>query len=396
MSKVWTIYRKELLDILRDRRTIISMVVIPIVLFPAMTIGFSALVSMQLKKSQAEIQKISVDGAENFPELLDRLEKAKELEVAPSTDYRLAITQKKLSAAIVIPDSADLKIQSGDSAEIDVYFDAAEVKSEFAKDKVLKILSEFADSIIAKRLETLGAKPEMLRPLPIKSHNIASEEKMSGFVLAIFLPYMIIILTMIGATYPAIDLTAGEKERGTLETILASPASRFDIAAGKFLTIFTASIITALLSVTSLTATIGLGIASFAEMGQSPIAFRMQPLAFVVLVILMIPVSCLFSSVLMTISLFAKSYKEAQSYITPAMFVVILPAMVSFIPGVELDFKLSIVPIVNVSLVAKEALMGNFRWGYLVSVFLSTALLASIAVFVAKRQFEREEVLFRI
>ena len=78
MSKVWTIYRKELLDILRDRRTIISMVVIPIVLFPAMTIGFSALVSMQLKKSQAEIQKISVDGAENFPELLDRLEKAKE------------------------------------------------------------------------------------------------------------------------------------------------------------------------------------------------------------------------------------------------------------------------------------------------------------------------------
>ncbi|MBD3169358.1 MAG: ABC transporter permease subunit, partial [candidate division Zixibacteria bacterium] len=284
---------------------------------------------------------------------------------------------------------------AGDSSVVKIYYDGAEIKSEFTRNRLRGKVNSFSDSVVGLRLADLGATPEILTPLPVETENVASEQKMSGFLLSMFLPYMIIILTMVGATYPAIDLTAGEKERGTLETILASPASRTDIAIGKFLTVFTTSLVTAMLAVTSLTLTAAGGLGAMANF-SSEVSFQVEPLTFLVLLMLMIPVACLFSSVLLTLSLFAKSYKEAQSYITPLMFVIILPAMVTFTPGIELNTKLALIPVVNVSLVAKEALLGTFNWGYIGIVFFSTAVLAAVALFIAKRQFDREEVLFRI
>ncbi len=395
MNKVKTIYKKEFLDVLRDRRTLISMIVVPLLLIPLMTVGMSTIVGSQLKKTKAETHKIAIEGADNYPRLSEYIASTDGLEVVSVDDYKSAIADKSLGAAVVIPESAATAVEMGDSAVVKIYYDAAEIKSQFARNRITKSIAAFKDSVVSERLKVLGADVHILNPISVRTENVASEEKMSGYALAIFLPYIIIILTMVGAMYPAIDLTAGEKERGTLETILASPASRMEIAAGKFLTIFTASMITALISLISLTLTAKIGMANF-EAGSSDIAFKIQPLSFIVLLLLMLPISCLFSATLMTISLFAKSYKEAQSYLTPAMMVVIIPSMISFVPGIELNFKLALVPIVNISLVAKEALMGNIQWGYIGLVFLSTAVLASLSVFIAKRQFDREEVLFRI
>jgi sodium transport system permease protein len=109
----------------------------------------------------------------------------------------------------------------------------------------------------------------------------------------------------------------------------------------------------------------------------------------------MLPLAALFSSALLSIALFAKSYKEAQSYVSPLMFVVILPAMVTFIPGIELNWALAFVPIVNVSLAAREVLVGTFHWAQIGLIFVSTFIYASFSIFVTKRLFEKEDVLFR-
>ncbi|MCP4631593.1 MAG: ABC transporter permease [candidate division Zixibacteria bacterium] len=394
MNRIIIVYKKELLDVVRDRRTIISMIVLPILLFPLLTMGFGSIVGQQIEKTKSEIHKIAVEGYENYPELANIFTGDSGLQIVETDDLRKSIGSKEIQAAIRIPEFAGINIDTGESAILEIYFDAAEIKSEFTLDRIKDLLRIFEDSIVAYRLSELGTDVKLLNPIKIDTENVASEEKMSGYVLAIFLPYVIILLTMIGATYPAIDLTAGEKERGTLETILTSPASRLDIALGKFLTVFTTSIITAFLSVTSLTVTASLGFASSPGLAQE-ISFSIQPESILVLILLMIPSAALFASVLMTVALFAKSYKEAQSYITPLMFMVILPAMVSLIPGIELNILLALVPVVNISLIAKEALMGNFNWIYLLIVILSTSVLASFSIFIAKRQFEREEVLFR-
>ncbi len=396
MKKIFIVYRKEMLDMLRDRRTIISMVIVPLLLFPIMTMGIGSVISSQIEKTQAEIHTIAIRGGEFYPELADYLKNSRVLRIVKVDDYQNAIKEKRINAAIEFSSDAQDTVESGGSASVKVYYDAAEIKSEFARDKIYRLLGEFEDSIAARRLNEIGGDLGLLDPLITESTNLASREKMSGMMLSTFLPYMIIILSMVGAMYPAIDLTAGEKERGTMETILASPASRLEISIGKFLTVFTTSFVTALLSITSLTATTGLGMAGFNQMSATPLAFKVNIFSFLILIVLMIPVACLFSSVLMTLSLFAKSYKEAQSYITPAMFVVILPAMVSFVPGIEFSSRLGFIPIINVSLVAKEILMGEIYWNHIAVVFISTGILAAFAIFVAKKQFEREEVLFRI
>ena len=200
---------------------------------------------------------------------------------------------------------------------------------------------------------------------------------------------------MTGAMYPAIDLTAGEKERGTMETILSSPVSRLDLVLGKFLLVFSASLTTAILSVTSM------GI-SFAYMGRSVTTNSGNHLDMhlgltsVIAVFLMgLPLSILFSAALMTIALFAKTYKEAQSYLTPMTFLVVIPAVAAVMPGVELTPKLALIPILNTSLICKEIITGTYHWGPIAIIFASTCVYAAAAIFIAVKTFQRESVLFR-
>ncbi|KPL01753.1 MAG: hypothetical protein AMJ73_09985 [candidate division Zixibacteria bacterium SM1_73] len=360
LGKVKTIYLKEMLDTLRDRRTLISMILIPIILFPVLMFGMSAVVVMMIKKTEAEVTRIVIIGKE------------------------------------FAPDDFENKIREQDSTEAIIYYDAAELKSEFTSEKLEDRLEDYQDSVVAARLRERQIDQSLLHPIKVSKRNLAPKEKMGGFMLARFLPYIIVILAMSGAMYPAIDLTAGEKERGTLETILVTPVSRLDIATGKFLTVLTASVITIILSTTSMSLTASFG---FAKIGQfaseQQIQFSIKPLSILLLLALMFPIACLFSSALLSVALFAKSYKEAQSYITPLMFVVILPAMISFLPGFELDWRLVFIPIVNISIAAKEVLLGTYKWGFILLIFISTFIYAGFSIFVTKRLFEKEEVLFR-
>jgi len=381
---------------LRDRRTLYSMILIPIILFPILMFGMSAVMVMMVKKTEAEITKIVIIGKEFAPDFVSLIDTAKAFEIVEESDFESALKEKRISAALEFPADFERKIKAEDSTEAIIYYDAAELKSDMTSDKLRDRLKDYQDSVVAARLKQRQIDKSLLYPIKISKKNLAPKEKMGGFMLAMFLPYMIIILAMTGAMYPAIDLTAGEKERGTLETILVTPVSRLDIATGKFLTVLTASLITIILATTSMSLTASFG---FAKMGQfaseQQTQFSISPLSIILLLVLMFPIACLFSSALLSIALMAKSYKEAQSYITPLMFVVIFPAMISFLPGFELNWRLAFIPIVNISLAAKEILMGTYKWGFIILIFISTFIYAGFSIFVTKRLFEKEEVLFR-
>jgi sodium transport system permease protein len=396
LRKIKTIYLKEMLDTLRDRRTLISMILIPIILFPVLIIGMSAVMVMIVKKTEAEVTKIVITGKEFAPALVSLIHDGKTFEIVEEEDFKSALKEKKISAALEFTDDFEKKIREEDSTEAIIYYDATELKSEITSVKLKDILKDYQDSVVAARLSERQIDKSLLYPIKVSEENLAPKEKMGGFMLAMFLPYVIVILAMSGAMYPAIDLTAGEKERGTLETILVTPVSRLDIAAGKFLTVLTASMITILLATISMSLSASFG---FAKMGQfasgQPIQFSIRPLSILMLLVLMFPIACLFSSALLSVALFAKSYKEAQSYVTPLMFVVILPAMVSFLPGFELDWRLALIPVVNISMATKEVLLGTYKWSFILLIFISTFIYAGFSIFVTKRLFEKEEVLFR-
>ena len=395
IKKVKIIYFKEILETLRDRRTLISTILIPIILFPVLMFGMSAVMMMMMKKTEAEATKIAVIGEEFASSFVSFLLEGDDFQKVDVADFKSALKEKEIHAALEFPPDFEEKLTLGENSEATIYYDAAELRSSIASEKLSGELKDYQDSLVAERLRDRHIEKSILHPIEINKENLAPKEKMGGFMLSMFLPYMIVILAMVGATYPAIDLTAGEKERGTLETILVTPVSRLDISTGKFLTVLTASLITILLSTASMSLTASLGFAQMGEFASEQISFVIKPLSIVLLLLLMFPLAALFSSALLSVSLFAKSYKEAQSYVSPLMFVVILPAMVSFIPGIELNWGLAFVPIVNISLAAREVLLGTFRWGFIGLIFLSTFIYAGFSIFVTKRLFEKESVLFR-
>jgi sodium transport system permease protein len=219
----------------------------------------------------------------------------------------------------------------------------------------------------------------------------------SGATFGSFIGYTVIILCMTGAMYPAIDLTAGEKERGTMETILSSPISRMDLVLGKFLLVFSASLATAILSVISMGTSFAILRHSnvMNSSGGQTLALNLGFLSVVSVFVMALPLAFLFSAVLMTIALFAKSYKEAQSYLTPMTFLIVIPAVASVMPGVELTPKLALIPILNTSLVCKEIISGTYHWNSIALIFASTCVYAGAALFLAFKTFQRESVLFR-
>jgi sodium transport system permease protein len=223
----------------------------------------------------------------------------------------------------------------------------------------------------------------------------------TGRALGGIVPYIIILMCLVGAMFPAIDLTAGEKERGTMETILASSVGRLDLVLGKFFTVMTASVATVVLSLASLafTATVIVprmaGEASGDMEELVAMAQAADPRGILGLLVLILPLTMLFSAVLMSVALFARSHREAQQYVGPLPMVVIIPAMIGLLPGTELTAKTALIPITSTSLAGKELLAGSFDWGALAVIFGSSCLYAVIALIVAVKQFQREEVLFR-
>ncbi len=395
LKRVKIIYFKEMLDTLRDRRTLISMILVPILLFPVLMFGMSGLVVFLTKKAEEKPARVMILGKKNAPYLTERIFQDEKFKIVEESDFKNAIKEKRIEAAVVFSEDFERKIEKEDSAQAIIYYDRTEVKSDIAMGKLRDHLRDYEDSIVTFRLKKRKIEKSLLYPVNVKDENVASKEKMGGFMLSMFLPYIVILLALTGAMYPAIDLTAGEKERGTLETILVSPASRGELATGKFLCVMTVSVITAILATCSMGITAGM---SFAQMGSftgEEAQISIKFISIVVILILLLPISALFSSLLLSISLFAKSFKEAQSYITPFMLLVIMPAMISFMPGVELNWFFAFVPVINVSLALKDALLGSYNWGFIGLIFVSTAIYASFSIFVTKRLFEKEEVLFR-
>jgi len=401
LQNIGVVYRKELTEALRDRRTLISTLLVPLLLFPLLSVGFGALAFTLLKEAEEETPKIMLLGGADSPGVLEALRAGKKIEVVPATpDWKDKIINKEIRAAIAIPDGFETSLAQQNPLTVEIYKYKGELKSSISADTVEKNLKDYRDKVVEARLEADHVSSTVLTPFLIKQDNVAPPEKVGGAAFGGIIGYMVILLCLTGGMYPAMDLTAGEKERGTMETILSSPIARFDLVMGKFFLVLTASLVTAALSVLSMGISFwGVQHLKIIDVAKNPDAETMQlqvTLPAVLSVFLMaLPLAVLFSAGLITISLFAKSYKEAQSYISPLMILVILPAVAAMLPGVELTAKLALIPILNVSLLCKELVTGTYHWNFIALIFLSTCVYAAAALFLAVKMFQREDVLFR-
>jgi sodium transport system permease protein len=401
LRNIGIVYRKELTEALRDRRTLISTIIVPLFLFPVLSVGFGALAVELLGKAKEEIPRVMILGGEDSPQVLEGIRKLDKIAAVPAKiEWKNQIVEREVRAAVEIPPGFQADLQSQKAAVVKIYNYEGDIKSEFATQKIEAYLKDYRDLVVKDRLTAKDLPVSVLQPFQVKKENVAPPEKVSGAAFGGIIGYMVILLCMTGAMYPAMDLTAGEKERGTMETILSSPISRLHLVLGKFLLVLTAALGTAALSVLSMGVSFSLlskyiGAGGGGRSEAAALVLKLGPKAVASLFLMALPVAVLFSAALMTIALFAKTYKEAQSYLTPMTIVIVIPAIASMLPGVELTPKLALIPILNVSLLCKELVTGTYHWNYIAIIFSSTCVYAAAALFLAVKMFQREDVLFR-
>ncbi len=403
-----TVYLKELKDSLRDRRTLLSTIIIPTFLMPVIIFGTGSVMSKVMKKAREEPTTMVVLGGSDSPGIMAALKAEKKFKIVePTMDYKKMVSEKQVRLAVEIPEGFEASLKAGEARTIMLYHYEGEMKSGLGAGEVEGFFRSLRDKTVESRLSERGLSVGLIKPFEIKRQNVAPPEKVGGNMLGGFVPYLIIALCFSGAMYPAMDLTAGEKERGTMETLLCSPVARLDLVLGKFFMVLTGSLSAMLLSLISMGLSaaaagmmfVGSGARLAAAANQTKGMTAVMPTIDLVgllgVIAMVLPVAVLFSAVLFTVSLFAKSYKEAQSYVTPMIFVVILPAMIGMLPGIDLNARLALMPILNLSLVCKEMLSGVWHWNYIGLIFASSWLYAAIALGFAVKMFNREDVIFR-
>lgn len=414
-----TVYLKELRDSLRDRRTLMSTIFIPTLVMPLLTFGVGKIMSGVIRQAREDIPTVAIVGGADSPGVVAALKKSDKLKVVPAPaedeksaddkQLKKAIGDKQLKVAIKMPEGFEAGLKAGAAPAVQIYYYQGELKSENGARVVERFLSDLREQTVADRLAEHALPKTLARPFEFRRENVAPPEKVGGNLFGGFVPYLIIILCFSGAMYPAMDLTAGEKERGTMETLLCSPVARVDIVLGKFLLVLTGSLSAMCFMLISMGVTaavggslmVGGGATSQVALANAPAGAAanpipmIDPLGLIGVLGMVFPVAVLFAAVAFTVALFAKSYKEAQSYLAPMMIVVILPAVIGMLPGIDLNVRLAFVPLLNLSLVCKEMLSGVWHWNYIAIIFGSSCVYAAIALSLAVRMFKREDVIFR-
>lgn len=430
--------KKELLDVFRDKKAIIMMVLVPILLYPLIFFGSMAVMTMIQSNMEEGEYKVAIvasdDGAlksavekHNENAKVEAQEKAETestdqgnssedsvsqgnsastsangiatdvltLVDAPSGDYQEALQNEELDAYVT-----SSKDSSGKTV-YEVYYVSSITNSSYAAGIVRDVVDELSREESKEKIQAAGLDADVImNPVVCESEDLASSEQSAGSILGMILPFLLVLSLLMGTMYPAIDVTAGEKERGTLETLLTLPVSNREIIFSKFFTVAIIGIISALLNIVSIafmgTYMIRLMGDAVESMGISfagiDIGKFIPAIIFTVLAILAF--SLFISAVTMCITSLAKSYKEANNYITPLMLVVMLTGYIGFIPNIELTHTMALVPVANICLMIKNLLLFKVEYNLVAVVLVSNVLYAIVAVLILSRIYDSENVLF--
>jgi sodium transport system permease protein len=388
---------KELTDMIRDRRTIFMMVVMPLVVIPLLATTAIKLTQSQIEKAKDKELRVAVIGETAAPELFERLSKEENFFLVTMTNAdsaRAMTAEQTLDGVVIIPQDFSEFVEGDKQATIRLIFKSSESLNA-ARRRIEAIIDQYDREIVNERIGRLQLDETLFDAIAIEREDVASTEEKFAENAGGFLPYIFIIFGFMGSIYPALDLGAGEKERGTLETILSSPASRFDIVMGKFLVVVLFSIATAFLAMLGVLIMVYQFLPTIETNITQTVMDMLGPRRIFIIMSMVLPVSAFFSAVALAISIFARSFKEAQSMMAPLNIIIILPAMIGMLPGFELSAVTAAIPILNLSLATKAILGGSADPILIAEVYLSLFLLAGVSIYGCVKWFNREETLFR-
>jgi len=393
-KKVLLIYCKEIMGAIRDRRTLISMIVIPLFFYPLLFLGIGYFTLMGQEKSEALPSLVAVVGTDNTPRLIEKLEQDEKIKLVHLKENEVeALEAGEIYLLIEIPESFDIEKDQENYRTIIVQYNSTIQRSQIARKRVTTVIEDYRQQMIRERLEQIGIDLDYIQPIQEEWLDVALEERKIGTILGMILPYIIIILIFVGAMHSAVDITAGEKERGTMATLLVSQLSRLEIVLGKYFTVMTISATSMLLGLIGLSIAFLTPVYALGELSLIKAKFSLS--LFFLFFLVLAPLVGLASAILLLIGIFARNSKEASTYVTPIYMSAIFLGMISLSQGMELAEPMFFIPILNNSFTFKELLMGTVYWKHLVSTLISNIVITLLALLTAAKLFKKESVLFR-
>lgn len=392
-SMTWLVFKKEITDLFRDRKAFLGAVILPIFLLPIMMfiLGTSASSTANTVKDGI---RIAIVGNQNSS-LEQALEAQPNVQIVNVANPEAALQSEEIYLYLDIPNNFDSTIANKDgSADVKIYYDNTSQKSQIALSTIDGMINSYSDGKVSDRLSNLGVDNNLLTPVKVTPVGIGIQNQQEAHALqliAMLLPMFVLIYAAQGGAAAATDLAAGEKERGSLEPLLSTRASRSSILMGKLLAI------TAMGILSTISGFIGVIVSmiipnSLLMTGGVTLA----PQAIAIIAILAILITLSFSALQLAISVYAKSFKEAQTYLG---FLTFAPMIISY-GTMYLDSKgtsllLYNIPILNDVLVMKEAIFGIYDPVHLAITFIWSVVYIILAILLARYMFNREEALFR-
>lgn len=411
-----TLVKKEMLDVLRDKKTVIMMLVVPIILYPLIFIGAMQVVAMVSSSMEEQNYRIAVE-AEDGGAILHELTKyddqwrdkgqesqavSDENDEAAEVSYTITMVDHKSIddyERALQNEELDVYVrgtmQDG-KLQYDVYYISSVTNSAYAMNIVMDAFDEYREELTRGKIKDAGLDiHEILEPIVYQNQDTASNEQSLGSLMGSILPLMLVISLVMGTMYPAIDTTAGERERGTLETILTLPVTNRQLIVSKFLTVAVIGMVSALLNILSMGG-IAVYMYKVLDMQTDVAGFDMGKFypAILVGILTIFAFSLFISAVTMCVTSFAKSYKEANNYITPLMLVVMFTGYIGFIPNVELTQTMAMIPVANICLLIKNILVFKIDYMIIAMVLISNIAYAVFAILFLSRIYDSEAILF--
>jgi sodium transport system permease protein len=390
---IFTIFLKELKETLRDRRTLMMMLVIPILIFPII-INITASVSTSFQEDAATKKiKIGIVDTQHqfltkeFNQIPESFGKKEIVKYTDTLQLIKDIKNEKIQLGAFVSGKFQSQLDAMVPAPIIFYFNATDLGMQERAQGYMSIIEQ---KMQVERFKKLNISKEKINPIVSEYRNIASDKEMIGKLAGGFLPYIFIAFCFMGCMYPAIDLFTGEKERGTIETLLTTPVPRWQLLFGKMGVVVLSGLLAASAALLGLFLSMetlnGLDNDELLKVVHS----ILSPSFIVLMYCLLIPLTVFFAGVMTPIAVYAKTFKEAQSIITPLNIVMVIPAMVGLFPGVELNVMTACIPVVNIVLSTKELIAGTLDPFLVALSFVVMTTLAVLAVFISYRRFDKE------
>jgi sodium transport system permease protein len=404
-SLVGAVARKEILSTIRDRRAIVANLVIPVLLLPTIMLGLPLLMGGLFEREQASRTPVAIEGAAHLPDELREALAAQRVEIAETDDALGLVRDDEVSAALRVPEGFAERLARGEAPQLSVLRKAGNLESELAADKLSDAIAAYRQGIVTERLEAAGLDPSVLEPLAVETLDASRPAERSSGQLAWIIPFFIAVWALAGGQMTALDATAGEKERGTLEALLVAPVRRVEVVAGKFLATLASGLSAAFMAIVGVLLGGALMRRVFlprlgeqatemvAVMGGS---VSISPSGVWVMLGSAVLLAAAVAALLIAVAMFARSFKEAQSYVAPMSFLLIIPALaLQFADLLDLGQRVYLVPLMNVMVLMDDVLGGAVRAVDVLTAWASMALLVVALLAFALRNFRREGVIFR-